>query len=78
MNDIREFFRQLFNTDYLVARWESGQWSNVHGWVYVIGDLLVASAFLAIPIIIVVFVKRKKGLQFHRIYLLFATFLLLC
>lgn len=80
MKDVAEFFRKLFSTEGFPARWHCGHWTDFHGWVYIIGDLLVWSAYFAIPLIIVMYVSRKRtaGIRFQRIYLLFASFILAC
>ncbi|MBA3829557.1 MAG: PAS domain-containing protein [Taibaiella sp.] len=78
MNQVGDFFHKLLDTSDFPPRWHSGTWSNVHGWFYIISDLLIWSAYFAIPIIIVRYISRRKELHFVRIYFLFAAFILAC
>jgi PAS domain S-box-containing protein len=47
-------------------------------WLHVISDLLIATAYFSIPLALLIFVKKRKDLQFRRIFILFACFILLC
>lgn len=77
VQQILDFFRKLFDTSDWPARWHCGRWSDFHGWLYIISDLLVWGAYFAIPLIILTYVRRKE-LPFERIYFLFAAFILAC
>lgn len=79
MNQIIEFFRGLFQTNLWPARWHCGQWTEFHGWLYIISDLMVWAAYFLIPLIIINYAfKKRNGLKFHKAYLLFAAFIVLC
>lgn len=78
MSQVVDFFQNLFNTSNFPPRWHCGQWSQFHGWLYIISDLLIWSAYFTIPVIIVKFISQKQGLRFQRIYFLFAAFILAC
>lgn len=79
MNDIIQFFRNLFSTDLWPPRWHCGTWSNFQGWLYIVSDLTIWAAYFLIPIIILnYFSKKKTKLHFQRGYTLFASFILLC
>lgn len=79
MSELIEFLKGLFATDKWPARWHCGYWSDFHGWLYIISDLIVWLAYFAIPVIILnYFSKKRTGLNFQKIYLLFAVFILLC
>lgn len=79
MNEIIEFFRGLFDYDQWPPRWQCGYWSDFHGWLYIISELMVWTAYFLIPLIIVnYFYKKRTSIRFRRVYLLFATFILLC
>ncbi|AEI50746.1 sensor histidine kinase [Runella slithyformis] len=79
MNDVIEFFEGLFSTDKWPPRWYCGEWSDFHGWLYISSDLMIWLAYFLIPIIILQYFAGKKNvIKFTRIYLLFATFILLC
>lgn len=79
MKQVDDFFRGLFDTSLWPARWHCGHWSDFHGWLYIISDLMVWAAYFLIPLIIINYTSRKKtGLKFHKAYLLFAAFIVLC
>lgn len=78
MNQVLEFFRKLFDTADWPPRWHCGNWTEFHGWLYIISDLLIWSAYFAIPLIILKFITRKTGAKFVRAYFLFAAFILAC
>jgi len=79
MRQIGEFFKGLFDTDRWPDRWHCGYWSDFHGWLYIISDLLIWLAYFLIPAIIISYFTRKRdAIKFRRIYLLFAAFILLC
>lgn len=79
MEDIAYFFSKLFDTSDFPARWYCGKWSDFHGWLYIISNLLIWSAYFTIPLIIIRYVtKQKQKIQFNRVYLLFAGFIIAC
>ncbi len=78
MNEVTEFFSKLFDSADWPPRWHCGQWSSFHGWFYIVSDLLIWSAYFAIPIVILRFISKKQGIRFLRLYFLFAAFILAC
>jgi signal transduction histidine kinase len=78
MKQVAEFFKKLFDTSDWPARWKCGKWSEFHGWLYIISDILVWSAYFAIPLIIIRYISKKHDTRFIRIYFLFAGFILAC
>lgn len=79
MNEIIEFFKGLFAYKEWPPRWKCGYWSDFHGWLYIVSELMVWTAYFLIPLIIInYFYKKRTGIKFRRVYLLFATFILLC
>lgn len=73
-----EFFLRLFDTSDFPPRWACGRWSPGHGWLHVLSDLGVWSAYFAIPLALGYFITRRKDLPFRSIFLLFAAFIVLC
>ena len=73
-----EFFTRLLDTSDFPARWTCGRWSPGHGWLHVLSDLAVWSAYFAIPLVFGYFLARRKDLPFRSIMLLFAAFIVLC
>lgn len=79
MEDIKEFLRGIFDTSLWPRRWVCGEWSDFHGWLYIISDFLIGLAYIGIPIVIASYVlKRDKDVQFRAIFWLFFAFILLC
>lgn len=79
MSQVADFFKKLFDTSDWPARWFCGNWTEFHGWLYIISDLLIWSAYFAIPILIIRYISTKKTtVRFNRLYFLFATFILAC
>jgi len=73
-----EFFKGLLASDLWPPRWHCGYWSKFHGWLYIISDLAIWSAYFTIPIVIIKYIRKKTLIRFQKIYLLFAAFILAC
>ena len=73
-----EFFKNLFDTSDFPARWTCGHWSQAHGWLHIASDLAIAAAYAAMPLAIVLLMRRRRDLSYPRIYWLFAGFILSC
>jgi PAS domain S-box-containing protein len=78
MKQVVEFFEKLLDTSDWPARWKCGTWSEFHGWLYIISDLLVWSAYFAIPFSIIRYISKRHDARFIRLYFLFAGFILAC
>lgn len=79
MEDIIDFFKGLFRYDLWPPRWKCGYWSDFHGWLYIVSELMIWAAYFLIPLIIIqYFLKKGNTIRFRRVYLLFASFILLC
>lgn len=77
MNEVIDFFTNLFEHSDFRSLWQSGSWTKFHGWLYIISDLLVWSAYFVIPILIMIFWARKyKRINFRALYFMFAGFIL--
>ncbi len=73
-----DYLSMLFDTSDFPARWHSGQWTTAHGWLHILSDLGVWSAYIAIPCVLGYFVLRRKDLPFRSVFLLFGAFILAC
>jgi chemotaxis family two-component system sensor kinase Cph1 len=40
-NQIQQFFAHLFSVADWPARWYCGTWSEFHGWLYIVSDVLI-------------------------------------
>jgi two-component system, chemotaxis family, sensor kinase Cph1 len=79
METILDFLEKMFQTENWPARRTCGIWTPFHGWLYIISSALIALAYFAIPIILFLFVqKRKNEIPFPKIFWLFILFILAC
>jgi len=69
---------RLFDTTGFPARWHCGVWSAQLGWLTIISDLLVFGAYMAIPILLVYFIRRRRDVPFTGIFWLFCAFIAFC
>jgi PAS domain S-box-containing protein len=72
-----EFFKKIFESDFL-PRGACYRWNPTVLWLTVISDLIISAAYYAIPILLFVFVRRRKDFAFNWILLAFAVFILAC
>lgn len=78
MDQVLDFFRKLFDTSDWPPRWHCGNWTEFHGWFYIVSDLLIWSAYFAIPLAILRYISKRVDAKFVRAYFLFAAFILAC
>lgn len=78
MGEVVAFFQKLFDASGWTSHWQSGGWSDFLGWLYIISDLLIWSAYFAIPLSILKYLSRRSDAKFVRAYFLFAIFILAC
>ncbi|HPF37804.1 MAG TPA: PAS domain S-box protein [Phycisphaerae bacterium] len=71
-------FSSLFDTSDFPPRWYCGRWSSRLGWTHIISDLAIFSAYFAIPLLLVIFVRKRPNFPFPRLLWLFAAFILTC
>ncbi len=79
MEEVIEFIKGIFDTTLWPRRWACGEWSDFHGWLYIISDFSIGLAYTGIPIIIGAYIlKRYRDIQFRYVLWLFFAFILLC
>ncbi|GAB3786707.1 hypothetical protein GCM10028818_50390 [Spirosoma horti] len=78
MNDVYEFFQRLTDVSDWPPRWLCGRWTDFHGWLYLLSDLTIWLAYMAIPLILIRFLLVKKGVPLSGVFVLFGAFILLC
>jgi chemotaxis family two-component system sensor kinase Cph1 len=79
MNDLSEFFQNLFRPDSWPARWNCGHWTGFHGWLYILSSLAIAAAYFSIPVILYIVIRRSANkLPFQKVFWLFILFILAC
>ncbi|WP_285545722.1 sensor histidine kinase [Dyadobacter frigoris] len=75
---ISTFFIGILDTSNWPARWYCGTWSDFHGWLYIISDLLIWAAYFLIPIFLFRLVILRKDFPFPKVVWLFGAFIVLC
>ncbi|MCF0055985.1 ATP-binding protein [Dyadobacter sp. CY356] len=75
---VATFFSGLLDTNDWPARWYCGTWSDFHGWLYIISDLLIWAAYFLIPIFLLRLVILRKDFPFPKLVWLFGAFIVLC
>jgi len=78
MEQVVDFFRRLTDTSDWPPRWLCGQWTDFHGWLYILSDLTIWLAYMAIPLILLWFIFVKNGVLLSGVFVLFGAFILLC
>ena len=73
-----DFVTRPFDPSGFPARWSCGTWTEAHGWTYVLSDVAIFGAYLAIPVLIVLFLRGRKDLPFPKVGWLFVGFILFC
>ncbi|MBC7567775.1 MAG: HAMP domain-containing histidine kinase [Pedobacter sp.] len=73
----KEYFTKLFDTADWPPRWHCGNWTDFHGWLYIIADLMIGIAYFAIPILLIRIII-KKDTPFTKLFWLFIAFIALC
>lgn len=73
-----DLLTHLFDTSGFPPRWQCGAWSEAHGWLHILSDLGIWSAYFAIPCILVYFIQRRQDVPFRAIFWLFGAFILAC
>nr|WP_294944002.1 HAMP domain-containing sensor histidine kinase [uncultured Mucilaginibacter sp.] len=75
---VADFFGNIFSTAHWPARWHCGSWSDFHGWLYIISDISIWASYFAIPVLLIIMLRKKKDIPFLKIFVLFVAFILLC
>lgn len=78
MEQIIDFFSNLFGTESWPPRWHCGMWTDFHGWLYICSDLAVWAAYFVIPVFLIKLIKQRPGIPFPSAFWLFAAFILFC
>lgn len=76
-----ELMTRLLDPSGFPARWQCGPgWADTPwlGWLHIVSDLGVWSAYVAIPLVLGYFLWQRKDLPFRKIFLLFGAFILAC
>lgn len=74
MESVINFFKKLFKHDDWPPQWQNGNWTLIHGWIYILSNVLIGLGLMFISITAIKFVYRdKEQVQSPGNYYLFAT-----
>ncbi len=74
---MHDYFSRLFATDFL-PHGVCMRWQPEVLWLHVVSDGLIALAYLSIPLLLAIVVRKRKDIPFHWMFLAFGTFILAC
>jgi PAS domain S-box-containing protein len=72
-----DFFKKIFESDFL-PHGTCYLWNPAVLWLTVVSDLIITAAYYAIPVLLFVFVRKRKDFAFNWVLLAFAIFILAC
>lgn len=72
-----QFFQRILNADFM-PHGHCFFWRPDIVWLHLISDLLIVFAYFSIPLMLFYFVRKKAGVPFHWLFLLFAAFIFCC
>jgi len=72
-----EFFQKIFTSDFL-PHGTCYLWNPAVLWLNVVSDLIIAAAYYAIPVLLFIFVRKRRDFTFNWIVAAFAVFILAC
>ena len=58
-----DFWSQLFDSSGFPARWSCGSWTPGHGWLHILSDLGIWSAYFVIPCVLGYYAMRRRGIS---------------
>lgn len=68
----------LFDTSDFPPRWHCGTWSRSLGLLHIISDTAIFLSYVTIPVVLVLFIRKKKDVPFSKIFWLFGAFIVFC
>ena len=72
-----DFLRNLFASDFM-GHGYCYLWRPEIVWLHVVSDALITLAYYSIPISLVYFVRKRRDLPFHWMFIMFGAFILGC
>lgn len=74
------FVSKLFDTSDFPARWHCGNWTVLHGWTHILSDSAIFAAYMAIPVALAYFIRRRRDLPrpIPATFWLFGAFIVAC
>ncbi|MGI4852296.1 MAG: hypothetical protein ACRYGR_10200 [Janthinobacterium lividum] len=79
LNAIVDFFKNLLGTEGFPPRWRCGSsWTSELGLLHIISDIVIFLSYISIPILLAIFISKRKDIPFVPIFWLFAAFITFC
>lgn len=78
MNGILEFFQKLFDSSSFQPRQTCAGWWNELMYTHIASDFVIWLSYMAIPLILFYFVRKRPHIPFPHIFKLFGVFILAC
>lgn len=76
---LSDLVRDLFETAGFPARWNCGTgWTKPLGWLHILSDWTIFAAYAAIPLVLALFLRRRRDIPFPSTGWLFVGFILSC
>lgn len=73
-----DFLFSLFVSSDFPSRWRSGSWSAGLGWLHILSDLAIGSAYWVILLLIMYYLSSRKEVSFLSLHWLIGVSLFLC
>lgn len=73
-----ELVSGLFSSEPFMPHGYCYQWNHALVWLHVVSDSLIALAYLSIPVTLLYFVRKRRGLPFHWMFVCFGVFIVAC
>jgi PAS domain S-box-containing protein len=74
---MKEFLEKLFSSDFMPHGY-CYLWKPGLVWLHVVSDALIAFAYFSIPVTLVYFIRKRRDLPFHWMFVSFGMFILAC
>src|SRR5579871_5872744 len=73
-----EFFQKLFVSNDFMPHGHCYLWQTDIVWLHVISDAIIVVAYYSIPLLLIYFVRKRKDIPFHWLFLMFGAFIFAC
>ena len=78
MQQVIDYFSNVFSTEGLPPRWLCGHWTPFQGWFYILSDVGIWAAYFTIPFLLLTFARKRTDIKFPPVFWLFAAFIFAC
>jgi len=78
LGEIMEFLKNIFSSRDFMPHGYCYLWDRGLVWLHLVSDVLIALAYFSIPITLLYFVRKRRDLPFHWMFLCFGVFIIAC